>query len=82
MAVQKFFAVVAGMDVEVMIPEPFLEFIKTRQMIDLPQCVSIANGETVQADVAVCLGGDGTFLDAASRVGRQEIPIVLSLIHI
>ena len=76
MAVQKLFAVLAGMDVQVMIPESFMEFIRTRQMIDLPQCVAIGENETIQADVAVCLGGDGTFLDAASRVGRQEIPIV------
>lgn len=76
MAVERLLAVTSGMDVEVMIPETLMEFIKTRQMVDLPQCKAIDEDETIHADVAVCLGGDGTFLDAASRVGRQEIPIV------
>lgn len=76
MAVQKFFAVTAGMDVEVIIPRTFYDFLKTRQQIEVPQCTVADDSEVPDADVAVCLGGDGTFLDAASRVGRQEIPIV------
>lgn len=28
------------------------------------------------ADMVICLGGDGTFLDVASKVGNKEIPIL------
>lgn len=28
------------------------------------------------ADMVICLGGDGTFLDVACKVGRKEIPIL------
>lgn len=32
--------------------------------------------DTFDADLVVCLGGDGTFLDVAGKVGKKEISIV------
>ncbi len=36
----------------------------------------IFDGSDFQADYAISMGGDGTFLKAASRVGDKEIPII------
>lgn len=33
-------------------------------------------GEEIEADVVISMGGDGTFLEAARRVGSREIPIL------
>lgn len=76
MAVQKFFALVSQMDVEVLIPRSFADFLRTHQQIDMPQCIILDDDGEVEADVAICLGGDGTFLDAVSKIGKHEIPIV------
>ena len=36
----------------------------------------LIEGDDFEADIAVCMGGDGTFLEAARRVGNKGIPIV------
>ncbi|MCD8317392.1 MAG: NAD kinase [Paraprevotella sp.] len=36
----------------------------------------LIDGSDFQADIAISMGGDGTFLAAASRVGNKDIPIL------
>ena len=36
----------------------------------------VFRGNDFEADFVVSMGGDGTFLKAASRVGNKEIPII------
>ena len=34
------------------------------------------DGDDFRADMVISIGGDGTFLKAASRVGKKNIPIL------
>ena len=38
--------------------------------------VELFNDDDFEADIVISLGGDGTFLKAASRVGKKNIPIL------
>ena len=77
-AVQKFFALATEMQAELLIPASFYAFLTDGLQIAVPQChiIDDAHGETFDADVVVCMGGDGTFLDVACKVGARQIPIV------
>ena len=74
-AVQKFFAVAAKYDAEVAMTQQFHDFLLNSLKIAVPQC-ELIDGNDFTADSAVCLGGDGTFLDVASRVADKQIPII------
>ena len=73
--VQKFFAVAEKYDAVIAMPEQFYDFLKKSVKIHVPQCELIKDNDFT-ADFAVCLGGDGTFLDVASRVADKQIPII------
>ena len=77
-AVQKFFALASELKAELLIPASFYAFLTDNLRINVPKCYIIddAHGETFDADIVVCMGGDGTFLDVASKVGARQIPIV------
>ena len=77
-AVQKFFAVASELKAELMIPASFYTFLVDNLQINVPTCriLDEEQGEPLDADVVVCMGGDGTFLDVASKVGARLIPIV------
>ena len=77
-AVQKFFAVATELKAELLIPASFHTFLTENLQINVPQCriLDEGQGEPLDADVVVCMGGDGTFLDVASKVGARQIPIV------
>lgn len=73
--VQKFFAVAEKYEASIAMPKQFYSFLKDSVKIDVPQC-ELIDGDDFSADFAVCLGGDGTFLDVASRVADKQIPII------
>lgn len=60
---------------EILIDEAFHSYLQNELKLDVPPC-QIIRGEAFRADVAVSMGGDGTFLEAARRVGDKEIPIL------
>lgn len=60
---------------EVSISYSFNEFVRTTLQMDIPYS-ELIESDTFTADYVVCMGGDGTFLDVASRVGNKEIPII------
>ena len=60
---------------KILIDEAFHHYLQDELQLNLPPC-EIIRGESFQADVAVSMGGDGTFLEAARRVGNKEIPIL------
>ena len=74
-AVQKFFAIASERKAEIAMPEQFHQFLTNNLKISVPTCEIIKNNQ-FEADYIVCMGGDGTFLDVASRVADKEIPIV------
>ncbi len=74
-AIQKVLSVLSQQQAEVYIDRPFYEFITK----DLNLSVEVAgffDGEQFDADFVISMGGDGTFLKAASRVGNKCIPII------
>lgn len=74
-AIQQFFSVTERYGTELAISEQFYLFLRDKMNIVPPQCELIRDDDFT-ADYAICMGGDGTFLDVASRVGNKEIPIL------
>ena len=57
------------------ISNEFYDFLRQHTRADLGG-VEIFQGNNFNADMVLSIGGDGTFLRAASRVGNKEIPIL------
>ncbi|HOV83256.1 MAG TPA: NAD kinase [Paludibacteraceae bacterium] len=51
------------------------KFIKETKEFDL-QGVKVIDNDFFEADLAVSIGGDGTFLNTAARIGNKGIPIL------
>ena len=60
---------------EICIEGEFYDFLKENQHVDL-EGTHLFSGDRFDADFVISLGGDGTFLKAASRVGAKNIPIL------
>ncbi|MBR7093566.1 MAG: NAD kinase [Prevotella sp.] len=72
--VRKMFSFLVACDAEVVVEADFFRFL-TSKGIEVGPCNSF-EGDSFEADFVVSLGGDGTFLKAASRVGSRNIPIM------
>ena len=57
------------------IEREFYDFITTGQRLPIDHA-QIIEGSDFDADVVISMGGDGTFLRAASMVGAKQIPIL------
>lgn len=53
----------------------FYDFLRNHTQTDLTG-LDVFEGNNFTADMALSIGGDGTFLKTASRVGKKEIPIL------
>lgn len=53
----------------------FHQFLTSDLKLNLPP-VQLFDGDNFDADMVISIGGDGTFLKAASRVGPKNIPIL------
>ena len=60
---------------EVIIDRSFYKYLSEQLMLDVSPA-GLIDGNDFNADIAVSMGGDGTFLQTASRVGAKSIPIV------
>lgn len=62
-------------DFKLMLDKDLSDFIKKHD-----ECCAkkfdIISGDNFSADVAVSIGGDGTFLSTAARVGNKNIPVI------
>lgn len=63
---------------QVVFEQRFLDFIQT---VHPPKCHTMFDfegfrAEECDADLAISLGGDGTFLNTAEKLGRRHIPIL------
>lgn len=61
---------------EVSICEQFYDYLKSEWRDDMPSFDDIIMGELFEADYVLSIGGDGTFLNTAKRVGKKQIPIL------
>jgi NAD+ kinase len=59
----------------VLIDADFLDFLITQTGIH-PACADVITDDHFSADIALSIGGDGTFLRTAQRVGDKKIPIL------
>lgn len=55
--------------------QTYMLLLKEQYGRDLP-CDEIIRDDNFQADAVLSIGGDGTFLRTAARVGSKEIPII------
>lgn len=53
----------------------FYDFLKRHTCADM-NGIEVFEGDDFSADMVLSIGGDGTFLNTASRVGKKEIPIL------
>lgn len=60
---------------QICISNEFYDFLRNHTKADLSG-LEVFEGNNFSADMVLCIGGDGTFLKAASRVGKKEIPIL------
>ena len=74
-AIQHITDILKAHGAEVLIDRPYYEFLVRDQHLDIWH-TDVFDGENFTADFAVSLGGDGTFRNAASRVGAKDIPML------
>ena len=60
---------------EIYICRVFYQFLTNEQKMDI-QVACVFEGNDFEVDMVLSIGGDGTFLKAASQVGNKNIPIL------
>lgn len=75
-AVQKLLCLLEERQAALLIDEAFYHYLTDELRINVPANTEIIRGDHFLADVVISMGGDGTFLEAARRVGNQQIPIL------
>ena len=73
---EQLFAILSNYGDEVYVDRDFYRFLCEEQAFAFEPAGIIDDLETLGIDMAISLGGDGTFLKAASCVGATGIPIV------
>ena len=73
--IQKLLFTLRRLNAEVFIDAPFFHFLQQEPGLEF-EPDGIFEGDNFEADIAISMGGDGTFLKAASRIGYKNIPIV------
>lgn len=74
-AVYKLIAFLQNKNAEIYVDRPFYDFITVEQHIDL-NVTGVFDGNDFDADFAISMGGDGTLLKTAARVGAKQVPII------
>ena len=74
-SIQKVLSCLAGYEAELYVDMEYYYFLKDNQHIDVP-ATKVFTGDDFEADFVISMGGDGTFLKAASRVRQKMIPIL------
>lgn len=73
-SIQKILSYLSQRGAEMMIDRTFYDFLVTEK-IDVKEAVPF-EGDEFDSDYVISMGGDGTFLKAAARVGKKCIPIL------
>lgn len=74
-SIQKVLSCIANYGAELYVDKEYYDFLTNDQRIDV-KATKVFSGCDFSADFAISMGGDGTFLKTASRVGRKDIPIL------
>ena len=74
-AIQQVLSTLANVGAEVYVDQEYYDFLRDNQHI-VPNVVKVFSGDDFDADFVISMGGDGTFLKAASRVREKQIPIL------
>lgn len=74
-SIQKVLSMLSEFGAELSIDQEYYEFLKEGQHLDVP-AAKVFTGTNFEADFAISMGGDGTFLQTAARVGDRNIPIL------
>ena len=74
-SIQKILACLSQHEAEAYIERNFYTFITEGQQLPLTD-VKVFDNDQFEADFAISMGGDGTFLRTASIVGMKQIPIL------
>jgi len=64
-----------GKDVKLLLDDKLYDFVRENSNCCTENVEKIENDDFA-ADLALSIGGDGTFLNTAARIGRKEIPIL------
>ena len=74
-SVQKILSYINERGDEVIVDRVYYDFLTQKQKIMVPTA-EIIDDDNFTADIAISMGGDGTFLKAASRVAGKDIPVI------
>jgi NAD+ kinase len=74
-SIQKVLACLYERGAELYVDMEYYYFLKDNQRINV-NAAKVFTGDDFDADIVISMGGDGTFLRAASRVGNKQIPIL------
>jgi len=74
-SIQKVLACLYERGAELYVDMEYYYFLKDNQRINV-NATKVFTGDDFDADIVISMGGDGTFLKAASRVCEKMIPIV------
>ena len=74
-AIQKVLSTLSLIGAEVYIDQEYYNFLRDIQQ-RVPSADKVFTGNDFDADFVISMGGDGTFLKAASRVREKQIPIL------
>ena len=74
-AIQRVLDFLAQRGAEVYVDSTFYSFIREHSLVHT-EALQTFDGDDFDVDYVISLGGDGTFLKAASRVEKKQIPII------
>ena len=74
-SIRQVLSCLARHDAEVIIDTDYHQFLKEKHILE-DDATKVFAGDDFNADFVISMGGDGTFLKAASRVGHKNIPIL------
>lgn len=69
------FTLMNSLDDEVLIEKSYLDFLRNRMGWDI-QCADVIRDDNFTADAVFSIGGDGTFLRTAMKIGDKCIPML------
>ena len=74
-SIQKILSFLSSRNAEVYVEKAFYEFLTHGEHLNV-EATGVFDDDNFEADYVISMGGDGTFLKAASRVGAKGTPIL------